>query len=174
MSSAYAGRKELEQLEAERARQAEEQAEYDALSRTEQGRANAERNRQRITEMKERSEYILFTSDEDEAFHYEYPDSYGNKISNPEAITITTDFCSKLQISPEQAGYMQPSYATCEEYTNWIGHRKGLTCVCRFTNTLHNMIFYYRRHGGAYSSITVSDWPETYERLTSPQTGESN
>ena len=161
-------RRELEQLEVERARQAKEQAEYDALSRTEQGQANAERSSQRITEKYERFEYILSTSEEDKAFHYKYPDFYMNKVSNQEAIAITTDFCSKLQVSPEQAGYMQPSYATCEEYTNWLGFRSGLSCVCRFTNTLHNMIFYYRKHGSAYSSRTVSDWPEIYEKLTSP------
>ena len=109
---------------------------------------------------------LLLTSDKNKAFYYEYPDIlFGSEISTQEAISITTDFCSKLQVSPEQTGLYQQSYVTCEKYTSWIGYRKGLKCVCQFTNTLNNETF-YQRNTSSYSSRVIFDWPKRYKSLT--------
>lgn len=159
------------QLEQWKARQAAEQAEYDALSRTEKGQLTAAQNIQNRKEIAERLTRTQLTLDETEAFKYKYPDKYMNKISNQEAIFLTTHHCSENRdrIHPTIEKYYQLLPVTCKKYNSWIGTRNGLECICRFTYTLNGQIFYFRKGAGYESSITISLWPEIYERLTSSQ-----
>ncbi|MCZ0931569.1 MAG: hypothetical protein OXJ52_00220 [Oligoflexia bacterium] len=111
--------------------------------------------------------YINFTSDKDEASYRRYPDKYMNKVSMQEALFLMTSYCSILFIYPKEAEYIKSSSVICEEYSHWLGLRRGgLQCFCRFTHTQVNTIFYKKPFLGEYQGSTNSNWQEDYKRLT--------
>ena len=125
-----------------------------------------------------RGGYYPFTKNKAAALTFHFPDKYGNKISQNEALILMGPECLKPPYADAASKcFLGP---LCEESSNWLGFRKGLKCVCRFypIDAEHLMTdganahrqekrsLYLMPRPGEHSNRYIKTWPDRLKRLS--------